>query len=193
MLTAYIASVREYLEDHPWKPVPVYALAGWGAFYLLFLFYAARNIDGFLFIDNVNLVIHEAGHPLFSYLGERPQVWGGTILQWFVPFALAAYFFFQRQTTAFVFSLFFFFENWLYTATYMADARAQVLPLVSIGGGECDENMHDWYNIFSHMELLDRDTIIAHRVRTLGWIGMIACVLFLAWRCYQDRETVLAV
>jgi hypothetical protein len=62
---------------------------------------------------------------------------GGTILQWLVPFALAAYFFLQRQTTAFVFSLFFFFENWLYTATYMADARAQVLPLGStIGGGE---------------------------------------------------------
>jgi hypothetical protein len=192
MVSAYLAALREYFEDHPWKPVSVYALAGWGAFYLLFLFYAARNVDGFLFIDNVNLVIHEAGHPLFSYLGERPQVWGGTILQWFVPFALATYFLFQRQTTAFVFSLFFFFENWLYTATYMADARAMALPLVSIGGGDGDENMHDWHNIFSHMGVLDRDTLIAHRVRMLGWMGMIACVVFLAWRWYQDRETVSA-
>jgi hypothetical protein len=70
----------------------------------------------------------------------------------------------------------------------MADARAQVLPLVSIGGGECDENTHDWYNIFSHMGVLDRDTLIAQRVRTLGWIGMIGCVLFLVWRWKQSEK-----
>src|SRR4051812_18860759 len=105
------SALREYLEDHPWKPVSMPAAIGWGIFYLLFLMYAASKNGEFLFIDFVNLVIHEAGHPLFSYLGEVPMVWGGTILQWFVPFALATYFFFQRQTTAFVFSLFFFFEN----------------------------------------------------------------------------------
>ena len=66
---------------------------------------------------------------------------GGTLLQWLVPFLLACYFFYQRQVPAFVFCLFFFFENWLYTATYMADARAQALPLVSVGGG--DEAIHD--------------------------------------------------
>lgn len=187
MITAYISAVRAYFEEHPWKPVSIHALAGWGAFYLLFLIYAARNTGGFLFLDNVNLVIHEAGHLLFGYLGERPQVWGGTIFQWFVPFALAAYFFVQRQTTAFVFSFFFFFENWLYTATYMADARAQLLPLVSIGAGYGDASMHDWYNIFSHMGVLDRDVQIAHTVRTLGWVGMIGCILFLAWRWNHDR------
>jgi hypothetical protein len=124
---------------------------------------------------------------VFGTFGERLGVWGGTLLQWLVPFALASYFFFYRQTTAFVFALFFFFENWLYTATYMADARAMALPLVSIGGGEGDENMHDWHNIFSHMGVLDHDLQIAHVVRTLGWIGMIGCVLFLAWRYRQDR------
>jgi hypothetical protein len=189
MISAYLALLRGYFRDHPWHPVSAYALSGWGAFYLLFLLYAARNTSGFLFIDNVNLVIHEAGHPLFSYLGEGPMVWGGSILQWLVPFLLATYFFLQRQTTGFVFSLFFFFENWLYTATYMADARAQVLPLVSIGGGDGDENMHDWYNIFSRMGVLNRDTEIAHVVRSLGWLGMIGCVLFLLWRWHQDRAT----
>jgi hypothetical protein len=53
----------------------------------------------------------------------------------------------------------------------MADARAQELPLV--GGGE-----HDWANILSRHGLLDQDTAIAHVVRTIGWIGMVACVLF---------------
>src|SRR5690242_7076653 len=173
---------REWSEENPWKPVSAPAVIGWGIFYLLFLVYAASMKGEFLFIDFVNLVIHEGGHPLFGYLGEVPGVWGGTILQWLVPFALATYYFLHRQAMAFVFSLFFFFENWLYTATYMADARAQQLPLVSIGGGEGDENMHDWYNIFSRLGILNQDVKIAHFVRVCGWVGMLGGVAFLLWR-----------
>ncbi len=53
----------------------------------------------------------------------------------------------KRQPAGFVFCLFFFFENWLYTATYMADARAQILPLVTTGDPDFVE--HDFYAIFS--------------------------------------------
>jgi len=49
---------------------------------------------------------------------------GGTIPQLFVPLALAAYFFFQRQIAGTVFCVFCFFEQFLPIATYMADARA---------------------------------------------------------------------
>jgi hypothetical protein len=86
----------------------------------------------------------------------------------------------QRQTTGFVFCLFFFFENWLYTATYMADARAQELPLVTTGDPDFVE--HDFHAIFSSLGVLDYDTKIALVVRILGWCGMLACVAWLAWR-----------
>ena len=86
--------------------------------------------------------MHEGGHNLFGWFGPTLGLWGGTLLQWLVPFLLAAYFFTERQTTGFVFCLFFFFENWLYTATYMADARAQVLPLVTTGDPDFVE--HDF-------------------------------------------------
>lgn len=182
-----IPELREHFEDNPWKPVSPVEVAGWGLFYAVFLLYAAAHNGQFLIIDFVNLVIHEGGHPLFGYIGPVAGVWGGTILQWFVPFSLATYFLWHRQTTAFIFALFFFFENWLYTATYMADARAQALPLVAIGGGEGDESMHDWYNIFSRMGVLQHDTQIAHTVRVLGWMGMIGCVAFLAWRYRKSQ------
>jgi hypothetical protein len=107
-------------------------------------------------------------------------------LQWLVPFLLAAYFFTERETTGFVFSLFFFFENWLYTATYMADARAQDLPLVTTGDPEFAE--HDWHAIFSSLGVLNSDTKIAAVVRLLGWCGMIACVLWLAARSKDERK-----
>src|SRR5437588_9340400 len=88
---------------------------------------------------------------------------GRPLLQWLVPFLLAAYFFTQRQTAGFVFCLFFFFENWLYTATYMADARAMELPLVTTGDSDFVE--HDFHAIFSSLGVLDYDTKIAAVVR----------------------------
>ncbi len=107
------------IVDRDWRPVSRWALGAWLIFYGWFLIYAVTQGHGYLFIDSANLVVHEAGHLLFGWLGPTLGLWGGTILQWLVPLLLAAYFFVQRQTTAFAFCMFFFFENWLYTATYM--------------------------------------------------------------------------
>jgi hypothetical protein len=173
----------DYLQsilDQPWKPVSRAALAAWLIFYVGFLAYALSAHGAFLFIDNANLVVHEGGHNLFGWFGPTLGLWGGTLLQWLVPFLLAAYFFTQRQTAGFVFCLFFFFENWLYTATYMADARAQALPLVTTGDPDFVE--HDWYAIFSSLGVLNYDTKIAAVVRLLGLCGMIAVVAWLAVR-----------
>lgn len=178
--------MREYLQfaldelgfDKPWKPVSRPALAGWLIFYVAFMAYAFSAHGGFLFIDNANLVVHEGGHNLFRWFGPTLCLWGGTLLQWLVPFLLAVYFFTQRETASFVFCLFFFFENWLYTATYMADARAMVLPLVTTGDPEFAE--HDFHAIFSSLGLLDYDTKIGMTVGLLGWCGMIAVVIWFA-------------
>lgn len=157
-----------------WRPLSRPAVLAWLAFYACFTIYALVNHGQFLFIDFANLVVHEGGHLLFGWFGPTLGIWGGTILQWAVPLALAGYFFSQRHTAGVIFCLFFFFENWLYTATYMADARAQVLPLVSAGGGDYVE--HDWYTIFSSLGVLRYDTAIAAVIRILGWCGMVGCV-----------------
>jgi len=47
----------------------------------------------------------------------------------------------------------------------MADARAQVLPLV--GGGE-----HDWFNILYSWHMLYYDARLAAFMRITGWAGM---------------------
>jgi hypothetical protein len=173
----------EYLQSivgEPWRPVSRPAVIAWLVFYAGFLAYAFSAHGGFLFIDSANLVVHEGGHNLFGWFGPALGLWGGTLLQWLVPFLLAAYFFSQRQAAGSVFCLFFFFENWLYTATYMADARAQELPLVTTGDPDFVE--HDFHTIFSGLGVLDYDTKIAMVVRILGWCGMLACVVWLAWR-----------
>ncbi len=170
-----------------WRPVSRYTLAAWLTFYAAFLVYAFARHGEFLFIDLANLVVHEGGHLLFGWFGPALGLWGGTILQWLVPLLLAAYFFTQRQTTAFAFCLFFFFENWLYTATYMADARAMVLPLVTAGDSDYIE--HDWNTIFSGLGVLPYDTRIAAILSLLGWCGMLATVVWLTARA-QNRQPV---
>jgi hypothetical protein len=178
-----LALLADIIEQ-PWRPVPRWALGSWLLFYAIFLFYAFSMHGEFLVIDLANLVVHEGGHLVFGPFGRTLGVWGGTILQWSVPALLAAQFFKQRQTAAFVFCGVFFFENWLYTATYMADARLQDLPLVSAGGGDFIE--HDWYTIFGSLGLLQYDTTIAGVVRFLGWCGMLGMV---GWLAMRGRES----
>jgi len=178
-MSEFVDSVLEYSgAREEWRTISRWAVGAWIAIYAAFLVYAFRAHGGFLFIDSANLVVHEGGHLLFGWFGQTIGLWGGTILQWLVPLILAAYFFHQRQPAAFVFCLFFFFENWLYTATYMADARAMALPLVTVGDPEFAE--HDWHTIFSILGVLDYDTTIAAVVRLLGWCGMLSCVGWLA-------------
>ncbi len=168
-----LENLRETFSE-PWKPVPRWGLVAWTITYALFLIYALRHREGFLFVDNANLVVHESGHALFGWFGQTLGLWGGTIMQLLVPLLLAASFAYKRQTAGAAFCLFVFFENFLYVATYMADARIQQLDLVSLGGDGPVE--HDWYLMFTQLGLLQQDTAVAAITRTLGYLGMAASV-----------------
>jgi hypothetical protein len=172
-----------FLEDHfgEWKPISRYAGIAWLCFYVLFLAYAAADRTGFLFLDYVNLMIHEAGHPFFSFLGYTPMILGGTLAELIVPLLCAAYFFWRREISGTAFCGFWFFENCPYIGTYMADARAQELPLV--GSGD-----HDWGILFGQWGLLGQDQKIGGATRTIGWLGMVAVMGWLAWRTYESAR-----
>ena len=169
----------ESLEDE-WSPVPRLAIAAWAAFYLLFLYQAARGQGILLMMDLVFIPIHEGGHLLFRICGEFLHIAGGTILQFFVPAALTVWFIFHREIQGTAFCAFFFFEQCLPTARYMADARAMELPLLTVG--DADYVIHDWNYLFGRLGVLDHDIQIAGAVRAIGWIGMIATVGWLVWR-----------
>jgi hypothetical protein len=173
------------LEDD-WETVPLTALILASAFYGLFLIQAARGTGTLLMMDLVFIPIHEGGHLLFRFFGEFLMVCGGTLLQLGVPLMLATVFIFQRQILGTAFCIFFFFEQFLPVATYMADARAQELPLLTVG--DSDDVIHDWNYLFGRLHLLDHDTQIAHLVRILGWVGMIATVAWMIWRSIESRQ-----
>jgi hypothetical protein len=149
--------------------------------YVLFLLYAYRDTSGFLILDYVNLMIHEAGHLFFGWGGRTLMLLGGTIGELLVPMLCGAFFFFHRQTYGLAFSLFWFFENFLYIGTYMADARACALPLVN-------SDIGDWTILFGQWAVLPYDVRIGHLMRQLGWLGMLGVVVWLSYRVYADTH-----
>jgi hypothetical protein len=159
----------------PWKPVGRAAAIGWLVFYISFFFYAAFDRSGFLFLDYVNLIIHEGGHFFFSWFGYTITILGGTLGELLVPLLCALYFFQQRELTAVAFCSFWFFESFLYIGTYMADARVLALPLV--GSGD-----QDWEILFGQWGVLQYDQRIGGIMRDLGWLGMLAVIAWFAWR-----------
>lgn len=161
-------------------PVPQWVLpqsrfmASLGAVALLVVAILLGERGFVLVLDHANLAFHEAGHLFFGVLGNTPGLYGGTLGQLVFPVVVAVICWQRRDAAGFALAGVWFFENFLNIARYMADARVQLLPLV--GGGE-----HDWYNIFSRWGVLDADTGIAGFTQAIGWIGMLACVIWL-WR-----------
>jgi hypothetical protein len=68
----------------------------------------------------------------------------------------------------------------------MADARAQQLPLLTVGDPEFIE--HDWFVMLSGIGVLGHDTQIASAVRVIGWLGMFGVTVWLVWRGWEAAE-----
>jgi hypothetical protein len=168
-------------ELPPWERVSRVGGIAWLVAYSFFLLYAFRNTSGFLFPDMANLMIHEAGHLIFSWGGNTLMLLGGTIGELLAPLACGLFFFFQRQTYGFVFCSFWFFENFLYIGTYMKDARDNALPLIN-------SEIGDWTILFSRWGVLDYDLKIGQAFRNLGWLGMSAAVVWLGYRTWRDAQ-----
>ncbi len=106
---------------------------------------------------------------------------GGTLGELLVPSACAVGFLYRREIYGFAFSVFWFFENFLYIGTYMADARTSALPLVN-----SDES--DWTLLFGQWNVLPYDQKIGGFFRAMGWIGMLAVMGWLAYQSYRSEQ-----
>jgi hypothetical protein len=170
------------MDEERWQEISRPQAFGFAIGFVAFLVLAFWNEPGFVpVLDHANLLFHEAGHPIIGLLSERLGVYGGTIGQLVFPVVLAISVWRQGQAPAFGAALIWFFENWLNIARYMADARAQELPLV--GGGD-----HDWNTIFSQWNILAHDTQIASIVKITAWGGIAGAAAWVAWRVFKGRK-----
>lgn len=146
----------------PVRAVAVLAVALWLTSYL-------RNDRYWSLLDDVDLAIHETGHVVFAPFGEFLGVAGGSLFQVLVPLAFVLYFAWRRDAFASFLVLFWVSQSLFNVAVYVADARAQLLPLV---GG--DYAIHDWSWMLSRLHVLRKDEVIAGAVRGVAaslWIA----------------------
>ena len=124
-------------------------------------------------ISDIDLAIHEFGHMLFmpfgfAFAGDTMVILGGSLFQVAFPLIFVGYFLFgprrTRDVHAAMVCLWWAGINLLQVAIYAADARAGQLMLITGQTGE-ESDAHDWYNLFSRWGLLERDRIIAGRMR----------------------------
>jgi hypothetical protein len=174
-----IQNIKAWAQGkNPWVRLP---LLGWFA-YLLFQYWHNPNFCNIL--DSVNFIIHEAGHPLFSYFGHDLQMWGGTILQLLAPFLLMWNFYRQAEYLGIALCFGWLSTSLFHVARYVADARAMELEL--LGWGETVE--HDWNYILFKLHALQYDTLIAGWIRQAAFGSMVLCLVLGFWILLQMRR-----
>ncbi len=128
-----------------------------------FLYAATHTPSGWYFIDNVDLVIHEAGHVLFALFGTVVYVFGGSLTQVLLPVVFL--FAFLKQGSALFATVMGSWAgyNLVNVGVYMADSIPLKLPI--LGG---DESMHDWLYLFFHFGILSSSPSIGFATIVLG-------------------------
>ncbi len=120
------------------------------------------------FIDNVNLIFHEAGHPLFSFMGPFSGALGGTLMQLLVPLVCAISLVHHGDRWGSALVMLWFAQSLAKVSVYVKDARTMALPLV---GG--DGVGHDWNYLLGTLHLLPYDTLLATILQSVA----LACAL----------------
>ena len=126
----------------------------------------------------ITLGVHEAGHVVFAPFGELLTVAGGSIMQIAVPLIVAWLFLRQREYFGISVAFAWLSMSLSNLATYVGDARAQDLPLVSIGDGD---PIHDWHFLLGHFAMLGQDQALARFARFLSVISLVVAIAWGAW------------
>ena len=139
------------------------------------------------FIHLPNLVFHEAGHLIFSPLGQFMSVLGGSLMQILIPVAAGVAFIRQQQPFGAAICAWWAGQNLVDLAPYIADART--LELVLLGGKTGAEvEGHDWEFILTRLRLLHRDQAIGRGAHLLGMVIMIGALGFAARAVARKSE-----
>jgi hypothetical protein len=157
-----------------------FAIATLASGYFLYYCYTFKDWH---FIDNVNLIIHEAGHSLFIFFGQFINMLGGSFLQVIFPLVFVLYFLYREEYFSASLLLFWVGQNLINVSVYISDAIVMQLPL--LGG---DSSLHDWNNILQSIGLLKYTEKIGSAVFAIGFLIIIAAIYFSFRNSYSSPK-----
>jgi hypothetical protein len=173
------AAAEDWCRGRAWLPRALLLL--WLAAILVYLWRDPPQrglFDWPNLFSGINLGIHELGHVLLAPLGSFLGILGGSVVQCLAP--IAGMVTLRRQSDYFGLAI---CGGWLATylfgvGTYMADARAQALPLVSPFSGH---PLHDWNWLFGTLGMLEWCQEIGFLTKVLGTVVMLTSLAGGAW------------
>lgn len=140
------------------------------------LFFTPRP---WIFIDPLNLMVHETGHLVFAFGGQTIAFLGGSLFQTLTPFFTMLYFIYKGQYFGTLFGLFWVGENLVNVSVYIKDAQTMTLPLL-FGG------IHDWNWLLTHWGLLEHDQLIGGFIYYFGVIFILTSLILMGVIIYLD-------
>lgn len=135
------------------------------------------------FMDNADLLIHEAGHFFFGFFGQFIRVAGGTLMQIIVPCLLVWHFSMHGYRTGTQIALFWLGHNFLNIAVYASDARARELPL--LGGNRAG---HDWHYMLGRLGILEMDQVVGTFFAIVGAIVFLITIVLPHYAMWSGSE-----
>ena len=154
---------------------------------LYFLNYATRPHDWRFFdnidlLNNVDLLIHEAGHVIFIFFGQFLHFLGGSLFQVLFPFVFVLYFYFREEYFSSSILLFWVGQNLINVSVYAGDAIVMQLPLLGGDGG-----IHDWNWLLSTTGLLKYTSEISSLFFVSGLVLGTTALVFSLMYSYREK------
>ncbi|MAT40094.1 MAG: hypothetical protein CL946_10875 [Ectothiorhodospiraceae bacterium] len=145
------------------------SLVLYSAFVYPYEFQSANPPFLIFIMDAVNLIVHEAGHFFFKFLGRTLYLMGGTIMQILLPLGIAVFVWFKARDWVFL-PLFWTGHAMINGSIYIYDARFMNLQLIREG------LLHDWFYALSENNWLNAHDDIAYTVGILGFLAMVTAI-----------------
>lgn len=143
------------------------------------------------FLHGPLLVFHEAGHVIFSVLGEFIMVLGGSMGQLLMPAILAAALLIRnRDPFGAAIGLWFYGVSLLDLAPYVYDSLHP--QLILLGGHTGEEGGHDWIYLLSETGLLQHAQGIGALTHFCGAVVVLLAIGWAGWILHRQRTRLVA-
>lgn len=155
-----------------------------GVHALWLLIASLGDVDRASWFSAIDLGIHEAGHLLTRPLPDLVTAAAGSGAQVAAP-VVAGWLLLRRPDwIGGAFCCTWLGVSLLEVGRYVADARAQALPLVTVGGGDA---IHDFHFILGELGLLDADQVLAGLMRGAGLAALLLGAVATCWITWVVR------
>lgn len=186
MFTTLKAYVGHYAKGKTWYwYVPMW-LFGLYLFMKLLSFELGGQLPFVIAVPQAfDFMLHETAHVMFGFAPDIVTAAAGSLAELLLGLLLIWGAFKGRTYFASLFGFLWFMLACQSVADYIADARTQYLPLVSLGDLSGSGAIHDWQFILAKLNMLGSDTAIAGLVRFVGTVAGVLGLAFSAWVIYM--------